>query len=213
MSPVCGRDVEFQTGVLVSWSLSPQGSTVTIIIVFFSITNIALGYGLAIYLGRAQNPAGPILVQSSIESSMKDEAASNDNDNAVETTQQNEDPQVEENSEAKAVSEPAAELSEEVANVEAQPEQGVLDNVVTIQEELQEQSQRDLTPAEPITDERPSTSETIEADSEPEQAPTESNPVSEEQLMQGIGEFQNQLKSQQVQSKLHAVSSSSNDPS
>lgn len=228
----------------------------TLLIIFLSLTNIALGYGWAVYLGHAQAPwaTGTSVAHFKLpqmgrkkRDSVDDAAGANDQrrddkleDEPAESTEEvataKADVEVEDMKSPQEVpapetaveveDKPEAEKADvtntakpsetkEVAEVEnevhktsdAMPdvsaEQEVLDNVESLQEELQEQ--RDSTVEEVISVAEPDTSAT-ESDDDPRAS---SSPVPQEELLQSISAFKEQLMKQREQSKLHAMSSGS----
>jgi len=168
---------------------------VTLLIILLSVTNIALGYGLAIYLGHARAPWVPYKRMTSY----RPPASGNDTTGTI--GQENDENNDE--SAAEAVAETADELAEEVS-----AEQEVLDNLETIREEIHEQPELPRV-EEALTAE----TESSIPKSEDEQEIASSTTVADEELMQGIGEFQEKLKTQQGRSKLHAVNDASKDQS
>ncbi len=174
----------------------------TLLIVLLSVTNIALGYGLAIYLGHARAPWAPDKRPTShCPPASEEKSRESGNDTTGTIGQENDENNDESAAEAVAVA--ADELAEEVS-----AEQEVLDNLETIREEIHEQP-------EPPTVEEALAAETESSipESEDEQETASSAAVADEELMQGIGEFQEQLKTQQEHSKLHAVNDTSKDQS
>jgi hypothetical protein len=149
----------------------------TTFIILLSVSNIALGYGLAIYLGHTRAAGRTATSENSL-------------DVAVETTD---------------------ELATDVAEVATSPEQEVLDRLESIAEEIHKQPDPAVVDKTPATEAESSTSaDTIpEPTNEPETA--ESEAAAEEKILKGINDFQTQLETQQQQSKLHAVTSSSEE--
>lgn len=177
---------------------------VTTLIILLSVTNIALGYGLAIYLGH---------VRAADQREINDSDLASEGTSPVLSSESTDDAAVES---VTAPTEEVAPVQEDlVAEDETSPEQEVLDSVETIQKEIPEQpepsasdeasaAEEESSPPEAAIPESPTPeSPTPEPSAERETAASE--PVTEEELMQGIGEFQNQLKTQQERSKLHAV--------
>ena len=219
----------------------------TLLIVFLTVTNIAVGYGLAIYLGHARplwnTVAGTDLARSAAKSKEATRLASSQEpvlDDAVpdpidrgtpetdpsdETGAQvdeefvAEDPAIEMNTdltEERAaqgeaeLKEPAAEpetseqheaASQEI--VEQGVEEEVLSTVEAIREDIHEKPEPPP-PGESLASEE-AEEESDDASNEGAEE-TEQPKVSEEDLLQGIGAFQEQLKKQQELSKIQVSS-------
>ncbi len=179
----------------------------TLLIVFLSVTNIALGYGLAIYLGYARAPWVPYKRLTSYRPPASGEKSPESRDDTTGTIGQENDENNDESA-AEAVAEAADELAPEVS-----AEQEVLDNLETIREEIHEQPEPPTVEEALATETESSIPESATPESPDEQETASSATVADEELMQGIGEFQEQLKTQQEHSKLHAVNDTSKDQS
>lgn len=147
------------------------------LIVLLSVTNIALGYGLAVYLGRTRAAAKPATNSRPFPASENTEGAA---------------------------AEPADELATEPTEDESGPKQQVLESEETIQEALDEQTEPTTADETPVAEAEATTSESPD-----EQETAASEPATEEELVQGIGDSQDPVKTQQEESELQAVTSSS----
>jgi hypothetical protein len=110
-----------------------RGCFVTLLIVLLSVTNIILGFGLAIYLGRARAPWATGERTTSYRPPASGEKSHQSPDDFTETSGQ----ENEEKSDAEIAGAIEEDASDETPEVSA--EQEVLDSVETIREEIHEQ--------------------------------------------------------------------------
>jgi len=200
---------------------------VTLLLVILSVINIALGYGLAIYLGHARGgwaPAEratrsrPSVEQHQSETKWQDDADNSFAPSPISAAEAPLDPIAPEPAMVGPVNEavsPVAKVDEVAAEVvdetpvsavvetaEVSLEEGVLNSLEEARAVIHGQP-APATMVESLASEAPPESPVAAREEEP----VASAAVTEDALLEGIGAFQAQLKKQQELAKLHAVTS------
>lgn len=185
-------------------SASERCHEVTLLIAFLSLTNIALGYGLAIYLGHAQPfwkaPARPSAPRKPVgRSADRRQPIPQSTSEDIAAEQPPAKPPT------KAMPKPAApELPtvntepESTGSIGSNTEETSLEDTLKDLEAFREQVHEQQNP--PSIEE--SLAEDSESDDSEESAEADAEDMGEDDLMKGIGAFQDQLKRQQELSKI-----------
>jgi len=191
---------------------------VTLLLIILSITNIAIGYWLAVHLGHARvhgAPAERVARSQPAAEQLPNESRQDKHDRAPApavaaeppaepiapkpvmvspVSEAVEPPAIADETLAEEVEEPSIPEVFETAEVAAEEE--VLNSVEAVRAEIHDHP-APATMVEALANEAESESPAAE------QASSESKPVSKEALLESIGAFQEQLKKQRELSKLH----------
>jgi len=195
---------------------------VTLLLIILSITNIAIGYWLAVHLGHARvhgAPAERVARSQPAAEQLPNESRQDKHDRAPApavaaeppaeppaepiapkpvmvspVSEAVEPPAIADETLAEEVEEPS--IPEVVETAEVAAEEEVLNSVESVRAEIHDHP-APATMVEALANEAESESPAAE------KASSESKPVSKEALLESIGAFQEQLKKQRELSKLH----------